>query len=784
MAYSPISFHVPFTIEDQLRYLGNLSGNYILDFRMDPSYSDSLLKSVCSYIYEGIPITKISSDISGTYTKLYNNKIMAKTLTDDRGSFKNHPWNRAGYQSIYSDLVIENSATSIPVDKKLEVFWMAINANYVNIDTLGNITSFSPLLTAQIASWQSLNAGKIPEEKDYFGTPGIIGYGYKTVASGLNGGVSLALSGSCTIDLIRRKVIFANNGIVPEGVKKVAIYASDSALDSPVIGMKSRYDNLDTYVVDEVAGAIKVPTIIQTNLKTPNGPLTGQAKPNWYIGAEFPDEVYRYTRANSAGEWSLAYPFPPYTEDQLSEIIAVESEVYVDENTVFTNEQIQTANGLDLLKLESQSAPGTLYSDTFKNIIQRSSVDYSFSQGALGGYFMFTPNSTKFVLSGLYVGRSTSAADATLRKKFLSYPGSIIQETGIEVFYSYRQVDLDYKVQPTLASLYAEPLLSVSAGSVPYTLESDIYVFIYENEAPVNFVDRYKIWYEVSFDAKILLYKIRWDKNVESQEFTERWYISWDSAISSWRMLEYYFRYEITLPKDRDLKDFYFISWDKNLIQDVSELYKISFETEQSMVKTQQWGFEWETMLIDRAVIKPFYIKKFEKGSYIDCISFQVYVDYAYAENFLANNQLYFYFSNPPKYELIQFDYNMLPYESIFLEQIIDVALEDRDDVPERYVLLGNYTVKDVEIANSFSLDIMADLTQMNEYRSYWVPEDLENFETSYVTLADKKSKALALEYKFRDDHHTDIVELDLVILTTEECCFTQKSVGSRCSPY
>ena len=41
--------------------------------------------------------------------------------------------------------------------------------------------------------------------------------------------------------------------------------------------------------------------------------------------------------------------------------------------------------------------------------------------------------------------------------------------------------------------------------------------------------------------------------------------------------------------------------------------------------------------------------KKFEKGSYIDCISFQVYVDYAYAENFLANNQLYFYFSNPPK---------------------------------------------------------------------------------------------------------------------------------------
>ena len=78
----------------------------------------------------------------------------------------------------------------------------------------------------------------------------------------------------------------------------------------------------------------------------------------------------------------------------------------------------------------------------------------------------------------------------------------------------------------------------------------------------------------------------------------------------------------------------------------------------------------------------------------------------------------------------------------------------------------------------------MADLNQMNEYRSYWIPEDLENFQTSFILLEDGESKALPLDYKFRDDHHTDIVELDLVILTSKECCFTQKVVGSRCSPY
>ena len=784
LSYSPVSFHAPFTIDDQIRLFANSSGNHLLNFKLAPDYSNSLLQSVCSYIYEGVPVSKIPSDISGSYNKIYENRILPKELTDSQGNLKNHVWKRAGYQAIYSDLLIENSSLSpIPEGQKLEVFWMALNANYVNIDSNGNITSFSPLINNQLSIWNSLNPGKTPSNKDYFGTSDIVGYGYQTVPLGSEGGVSLALSGMCSVNLVSKKVLFPGNS-VPVGVTRVAIYAQDSNIDNPVIGIKTSLDPLDVYIVDELEGAIKLPEEIETNIKTESGPLTGQTKPNWYVGALFPDEVYRYVKANSAGSWSITYPEAYYTEEELDSIIVAESEVYVDENTVFTNEQIQTAYGLPILKLVSSSVPNTMYNESFVNIIQRYSSDYSFSQSALGGYGLFTSETPNFLLSGLYVGRSLNSSDTSFRKKFLSYPGAVIQETGIEVFYSYRQISLEDKTTPSLNSLYAEPLISVSVGMSTYYLKSETFNISYENEFLTTTTERYKFKYEVSFDAKIDIYKIRWERNVDSQAFLERWRLSWESDTSTWKKQEYYFRYEITLPKDRDLKDFYFISWDKESLKTDTTIYKISFETEQSMYKTQSWTMKWDLVLSDRAIIKPYYLQKIENGVLVHCISFQVYVDYAYVENFIANDRLYFYFSNPPKYELIQFDYNMLPYQGIFLEEITDLALDIRDDVPDRYTLLGNYTIKDVNLENSFSLDIMADLNQMNEYRSYWIPEDLENFQTSFILLEDGESKALPLDYKFRDDHHTDIVELDLVILTSKECCFTQKVVGSRCSPY
>ena len=105
-------------------------------------------------------------------------------------------------------------------------------------------------------------------------------------------------------------------------------------------------------------------------------------------------------------------------------------------------------------------------------------------------------------------------------------------------------------------------------------------------------------------------------------------------------------------------------------------------------------------------------------------------------------------------------------------------------DIPSRFSKIGNYTIKDVNRYNSFSLDVIGVDKQLNEYKSYWITEVIEDYAGSFLTMADGKSKLLILDNMFKEDHHEDVVELDLIILDGEECCFTQSSTGSRCSPY
>ena len=169
-----------------------------------------------------------------------------------------------------------------------------------------------------------------------------------------------------------------------------------------------------------------------------------------------------------------------------------------------------------------------------------------------------------------------------------------------------------------------------------------------------------------------------------------------------------------------------------------------------------------------------------ENNTFVDAISYQVYAD----SEIVDRDALSFYFSNPYKFSIIRFNADREPYNNTFLSEHSDKdLLSNRDDVPEHFVLVGNYTIEDIDIRGSLSLDVVSGLHQLNEYKSYWIPYNLDEYQDKMITLNDSKSKALLLNDKFKDDYNRDTVELDLVILTGTQCCFTQKATGSRCSP-
>ena len=184
----------------------------------------------------------------------------------------------------------------------------------------------------------------------------------------------------------------------------------------------------------------------------------------------------------------------------------------------------------------------------------------------------------------------------------------------------------------------------------------------------------------------------------------------------------------------------------------------------------------------DGCIVKCYYLSLYkEDDTYIDAVSYQVYVD----PDFVIKDNLSFYFSNPDKFGVIRFAVDRAPYNNIFLSEHPDKdLLPDRTDVPSNFILIGNYTIEGIDIRGSVSLDVVSGLQQLNEYKSYWIPYNLDTYQNQMITLNDSKSKALLLNDKFKDDYNKDSVELDLVILTGTQCCFTQKASGSRCSPF
>ena len=787
--YAGVTLLAPFLLEDEL-YRLTTNPSKILDYRLTESLSEAVIRQTCSYIFEGIPLTKLSDGITvSNFTKLYNNFVLPKELPKNSKTktLIPHKWKNAAYQSIYSEIVLELNK-KLTGDSRVIARCIVINANYIKV--LNNrIIEYSPLLESQIDAWSLDNDNKSPTPQDFFGESS--GFIASLIRFEEARGLSTAQPTNYN-HVVRSDNINLSTGYFPslslDVIEYYAITSLSNDLIAPVIGISREGYPLDlvkeggSYSSTTVSDDNNVDIIVED--MTATGPLIGQARPNWKVYVTYPGNIIRSSQVDSAGNWQSIYPKESYTPEELSQILVRQQDV---KDTKITTENVTPATvqksfGLPLLGFTKNN----FYSLAVKNAAQVTSK-YVYSEAGNIFRTSFMASSPSFVLTSFYVGRSSSTYG--LDQQFLSWPGSVISSTGVDIYMHSQDYLADDMYDVVTPNLMEESALiaSVSVGTLPYQTDIITRNFAYETERLEDFRERLTIPYEVSYDFQTTNLRIRYEKDYEERFYTERLKTSYEVELVRTYTEQLRVVYEVMLPEDRVYRDFLSFSWEKDLTQGYKNILQTTWAKEKTFFTTVELETSWETILVNEIVIKPFYVKQWDANTlqFHNCISFNVYGDAAKVQQFILNNELRFLFTNPPKFELIMFDYNLNPYSNVFLSQINDpLLLQKFDDVPDRYTLIGNYTIKDIDMLNSFSLDVIAKEKQLNEYRSYWIPEKLEDYKGSFLTMSDGKSTLLSLDNAFRDDHHEDIVELDLIILDKNECCFTQSAVGSRCSPY
>ena len=436
---------------------------------------------------------------------------------------------------------------------------------------------------------------------------------------------------------------------------------------------------------------------------------------------------------------------------------------------IYNTKNVAAANG----KLTS-TAPSSVMDPSVLPPNLNSYVNFTFDSS------LETHLGARKIHTGVSLGRRPITTGSNTTKPtdmFATFPGAIVQSAGIALLAVEGIVNGSEKTfsEPkyifTLVGNVVERKRRV-LPSIRVRWETDYYLSIKRS---------FKIKWQASYDPITVKYRTSWMKNVDLQRVSKNLTMKWDKEQSRVKKDLYNFKYSVALPEDELKKQFYAFNWtmeDTN----VSKLsYKLGWEHDLSRINTLKYYSEWEKVLGDSCIVKCYYISLYKgNNTFVDAISYQVYAN----SKIVDRDSLSFYFSNPYKFSIIRFNADREPYNNTFLSEHPDKdLLSNRDDVPEHFVLVGNYTIEDIDIRGSLSLDVVSGLQQLNEYKSYWIPYNLDEYQDKMITLNDSKSKALLLNDKFKDDYNRDTVELDLVILTGTQCCFTQKATGSRCSP-
>lgn len=784
MANENTVVHIPFMLESAINKIGRTPSE-TMSFVPTSDYSDMVIRQSCSYSVQGIPFTPLSP---GRNPTIFGNHVFPKEepIDDLTGIPIEHEYDKKLYKSIYSDILIENTL-AVPWRKRVTLFLLAMSAIYVIIDNWGRVTDYSPLLRRQIAVWKNNNPGVNFRKTDFFGVDleGVIG----------NISDSSMSSGS-----------YINYGSTGEFNDNLSFFSVSGYLHSEsVVFLKPKDDFLTSlqfrgdiaHIYNSYRTDLKVSktggSSVSSNMsggvtedlyvthKSSEGPIMGTSKPGWAVFVQFPGGLTTKVMSNSEGHWSCDYPAGPYTPEEL-DIIQVTQQEASGSNFSFSSSTEPTVNkDYGLPALEPESSNRQLYGAVIKS---RGQLNGSRSVATVSR-FDFKNRQSRFTISGINQG--FTFGNNGHFELVTSYPGSIVTEQGIELRSYEVYGDSDTSLYVKSNPLDYDLLGSFSAGEEQFNRRSAMLSTTWLSESLEGSSNTLKIRYTQDFDFQKKLLATSWSTNADVLTEKNTLKARYDKDL--WRESSYWFRipYEKVLPDEREYRTYTTMKWEVDLSQEYKNILVTDWVQEQTFFTTEILTTSWEAVVVDPVIIKPFYVQLWDPINYKfdDCISFNVYGDPVKVERYILENNFRFMFSNPSKFELVMFDYNMSPYNNVFLLGLQDPILsENYTDVPDRYSFIGNYTIKGIDRFNSIALDVIGNTNLLNESRSYWIPETLEDYEQSFRLMADGKSRLMTLDNVFRNDHHEDVVELDLVIINKNECCFTTDAVGSKCSPY
>lgn len=693
------------------------------------------------------------------------------------------------------------------------------SSNWIKVSG-SQIVEFSPSITKALAAWKAKYPDRKLKNEDFFGV--------KPFAFRLGNEVEYNEQNAIEVDLVRKVL---PGGAVGGGVRILALGVLDKAICNPTLNFTNHFGDL--LVQDRGLSRIgqpppRVETIASVRVTEVNNSLIRGTSnnPGWYVTVEIQYLGIKGTVQSNemTGDWF--YRLRPDEKAYLDENQLNLSD-YSDQiqarahENINPRESLQASEAVDHNVVRIKGCPRyVLVDDSFNGALRKEishsdaphalyrspnslpctslfikTVFYRYNRG-----FYKDKNSSSLphlddlktsevvneninkVYSGIRFGLTKTTKD--MERLSVSFPGSIIQSCGIDIFIytkerAYNQpVDFVDPYNSGLLATSFQHALSLTLGIYGAEDESQTVEMGWTSEKHVWETQKYTFRWDSYFEDDKEIYTLRWTNGYESRTYADTYRLKWNKEVSRWQTDEYTVRWSSKLPEDDEDRIFYDMSWKKELIADSVDRY--TFKWTQEMVKTLRHNYylSWSRPDLDEVVVKPFCIKEGERYH----ISYMVYGSPSTA-GYLLDDSLTFYFSNPSKYELVKFNRDSEPYLNIFIKEYKnEPVLANRESIPSDYILIGNYTILDIDPKNSLSLDVVVKDEQLNEFRSYWLPEDLG--ELAFTPMQEKGLEIAPVVPMFRDDHHVDVVELEIEFLNESECCFKQKVIGSRCSPY
>lgn len=816
---STLSLYLPKNFEEELETFVASSGNYVPVFQesvyLDHNTSGETLEA--DFIFDNTAFVSAMELSENSVTEYIDNYFYytIPSEVDKAGEKTGVPQKHVSK--------IENNFHHVPfhtilgtdflpaVGRVLDVGIVIISSVWIRLDG-SRIVEYSPALKRAIDNWKFQNPGKIPSQKDLFGVD-------KVEISLVDESRGFSAYGRDFIDLSNNSI---KQGYYPGGRAICTLSAPD--LIEPMFH-KTNISNhllldkgLRSFSGNRITSFEREARITNADINLIRGTTT---KAGWYVTIMLAELGVKATVQSSPADGTWFYRLSDSEKAYLIQN-GIKISDHIDKFVLLAHDKptIAVESDIDPDAVRVRGRYRYLLEDNgnFQEIISKTNTNYlSYSRSGGSDFISFqtsfyryhkefykdktgvdiplleelkrssikSENLNKYSIGFLI--RAIGTQSSRIRC-FQSIPGSIVNFAGFDIF--YRTAERAYSVQSSirisgsregfsgLSSAYIHGL-SLNFGIGGYTHQVGQYSINWSKDVYEVTKDSYRLGWRQNSLSDHDVYSLKWVEGYEPRQYTDVYRFKYSREGFTEHKNEYMFRWFYELPEDDEDRMFFDMSWRKEDVSDTSQTYTIKYSKELNKTVRDNYLMRWTRPLADKIVTKLYYIKDGDRHH----ISYMVYGD-KLIDEYLLDDSLTFYFSNPSKYELIKFNRDAEPYRGIFMSQLeLQEGLNSRSGVPDDYVFIGNYTIEDIDIKNSLSLDVVVKDKQLNEFRSYWLPVDIEELTPQLVQLQNGWLAA-PIEPIFRDDHHIDMVELEIEFVNETECCFKQKVVGSRCSPY